>query len=301
MRTAGDQWDIVSSVGWTALMVCAGRAVETHRPDGLVDDPYAERLVRRAGVEPAVPTRPDQRWPDPERVDGETTAADHFWSLMCAYQGVRSRFLDGELLAATRAGADQVVLLAAGLDARAHRLDWPAGTTVYEIDQEQVLGYKDDVLDDEPTRCRRVTVPVDLREDWVTALTAAGFDPTRPSVWLAEGLLPFLPPEAEDDLLRLVGTLAAPGSTIVVEHFVEAFRQMTDDPGVARVGRPFGVEMAELVDADSPRTHPADRLAADGWATATTPATEIAAGYGRPLPALPDGTSMPSEMVVGTR
>jgi hypothetical protein len=122
MRRADDQWDIASSVGWTALMVAAGRAVETHRADGLVDDPYAEDFVARAHTPQPLPTRPEQRWPDAERVGDERTVIDELWSVTCTYQGIRSRFFDTVLATAAGDGVDQVVLLAAGLDARALRL-----------------------------------------------------------------------------------------------------------------------------------------------------------------------------------
>ncbi|WP_018335069.1 SAM-dependent methyltransferase [Actinomycetospora chiangmaiensis] len=300
MRTADDRWDIVSSVGWTALMVAAGRAVESHRPDPLVEDPYAELFVARADTPQPVPTRPDQPWPDPERVGDETTGVDEFWALMSTYQGVRSRFFDRALL---DAGVDQVVLLAAGLDARAYRVDWPAGTTVFEIDQDQVLAFKDEVLTTAGAqeRCRRVAVPVDLRDDWVGALRAAGFDDTRSSAFLAEGLLPFLPAAAESDLLHRVGTLTAPGSTVVVENFASAFAQLRHDPVLPRFGRPFGVEMVGLVDMTEPRPHPADELRRDGWDTKVTPAVDVAAQWGRPLPTMATGTTLDSEFVVARR
>ncbi|GLZ54751.1 SAM-dependent methyltransferase [Actinomycetospora sp. NBRC 106378] len=300
MRTEGDRWDIVSSVGWTALMVAAGRAVERHRPDPLVDDPWAEHFVGRADTPQPLPTHPDQPWPDPERVDGERTVVDEFWTVMSTYQGVRSRFFDRALL---DAGVDQVVLLAVGLDARAYRLDWPAGTTVFEIDQEQVLDFKDEVLTTAGAaqRCRRVAVGVDLRDDWVGALRAAGFDADRPSAFLAEGLLPFLPAAAESELLRLVGTLTAPGSTLVVENFAAAFAQLQHDPALPRFGRPFGVEMTGLVDLTEQRPHPAEALRGDGWQVEVTAGRDVAQRWGRPLETMSTGTTLDSEFVVARR
>ncbi len=303
MRTPNDQWDIVSSVGWTALMVAAGRAVETHRPEPLVEDPYAELFVARAHTPQPVPTRPDQPWPDPERRGDEPTAVDEFWSMMSTYQGVRSRFFDRALLGAAAGGADQVVLLAAGLDARAYRLDWPAGTTLFEIDQEQVLAFKDETLAGEGARerCRRVTVPVDLRDDWPGALREAGFDPSRPSAWLAEGLLPFLPAEAQTALLARVGELAAADSTVVVEDFAGAFEQLQRDPALSRFGLPFGVEMRGLVDLSEQRPDPADQLDAWGFRTERVPTGEVAASWGRPLTPTSTGTSLDNDFLVARR
>jgi methyltransferase (TIGR00027 family) len=304
MRTAHDQWDIASSVGWTALMVAAGRAVETHRADGLVDDPYAEDFVARAQTPQPLPTRPEQRWPDAERVGDERTVMDELWSVMCTYQGIRSRFFDTVLATAAGDGVDQVVLLAAGLDARALRLDWPTGTTLFELDQAGVLEFKDAVLAETGAapRCDRRRIAVDLREDWPAALRAAGFDPGRPSAWLAEGLLPFLPAGAEAELFERIGALAAPGSTITVEHFGSVVDRFRDDPAVARFGSPFGVDMSSLVfveERDGPG--PADRLGRDAWSVRVHTPLELAERYRRALPALSTGTELDSQLITARR
>ena len=111
------------------------------------------------------------------------------------------------------------MILASGLDARAYRLDWPTGTTVFEIDQPQVIELKTATLAGlgaEPTADLRA-VPIDLRHDWPTALRHAGFDADQPTAWIAEGLLAFLPPEAQDRLLDNVTTLSAKGSRLAAE------------------------------------------------------------------------------------
>jgi len=293
-----EQWDIVSSVGFTALMVAAGRAVETNRDGGLVDDPWAERFVDAAAMPQRLPTRPDQAWPD--STGGDDVSA--FWSVMTTYQGVRSRYFDLALTAATEGGVDQVVLLAAGLDSRAVRLSWAAGTTVYEVDQATVLEFKDQVLaehDAKPT-CDRRVVGVDLRDDWVSALRAAGFDPARPSAWLAEGLLPFLPPQAEADLFAAVDRLAAPGSSIAVEHFAPVFEHAADSPVMSAFGAPFGMQIDRLANTE-PRTPPARRLSDAGWTVRTTPSPDAAIDYGRVLPALESGIRMNSELLTATK
>ena len=112
------------------------------------------------------------------------------------------------------------MILASGLDSRAYRLAWPAGTVVYEIDQAEGVEFKTRVLADlgaQPTAERR-TVGIDLREDWPTALKAAGFDPAAPTAWLAEGLLIYLPPEAQDRLFDTITGLSAPGSALATEY-----------------------------------------------------------------------------------
>jgi methyltransferase (TIGR00027 family) len=297
-----EQWDIVSSVGFTALMVAAGRAVETNRDGGLVDDPWAERFVDAAGTPQRLPTRPEEGWPRTGQDPAVAAEVDAFWSVMTTYQGVRSRYFDAALTAATERGIDQVVLLAAGLDSRAVRLSWAAGTTVYEVDQPAVLEFKDEVLAEHGAqpRCDRRVVGVDLRDDWVSALRAAGFDPQRPSVWLAEGLLPFLPAAAEADLFAAVDELSAPGSTVAVEHFAPVFENSAAHPAIVAFGAPFGMDLRDLAQTE-PRTGPAERLTGMGWSVEAIPSPDAAAGFGRPLPALGSGIRMNSVLLTATR
>ncbi|SFM87497.1 methyltransferase, TIGR00027 family [Pseudonocardia ammonioxydans] len=290
MRTADDQWDITSSVGATALVVAAGRATESRRDDRLVDDPLAQAFVDAAG--PVLPV-PDGRTPDGTDCTGGTDGTDEGpgaggddgdeWVAQAGYQGVRSRFFDEALLGA---GTRQVVLLAAGLDARALRLGWPSGTTVFEVDQPRVLGFKDEVIDSvggTPT-ARRVTVPVDLRHDWPAALTAAGFDPRLPTAWLAEGLLPYLPADAERLLFERVHALSAPGSRIAVEHIGGIGDRIAADPYLRSLSeRLFGTDVRGLF-FDEPRTEaPHARLRRYGWTVTARRAADVATDYGRPL------------------
>jgi methyltransferase (TIGR00027 family) len=133
---------------------------------------------------------------------------------------IRTRFFDDFFTGATRDGVRQAVILASGLDTRAYRLRWPAGTLVYEIDQPQVIAFKTNTLSDlgaAPTAERR-TVSIDLRDDWPAALREAGFDVTQPTAWSAEGLLPYLPPDAQDRLFDNITALSAPGSRLATEH-----------------------------------------------------------------------------------
>ena len=114
----------------------------------------------------------------------------------------------------------QIVLLAAGLDSRAYRLRWPDGTVVFELDQPRVLDFKREALSrhgDSPLAERR-EIAVDLRDDWPQALTDQGFDPSRPSAWIAEGLLIYLPAAAQQQLFSGIDALASPGSWLAVEE-----------------------------------------------------------------------------------
>src|ERR1700745_4239283 len=183
VRSAGDSWAITELVGATALGVAAARAAETARPNPLIRDDFARTLVSSAG--PAAAGLPD---PELAVLDGDERG-QRVHRLGIDYQAVRTHFFDEYFDDAVGAGIRQVVILAAGLDSRAYRLDWPAGTAVYEIDQPKVLEYKTGILESHgaaPTAARR-PVPVDLRDDWPAALTAAGFDRAHPAAWPPRG------------------------------------------------------------------------------------------------------------------
>ncbi|ODQ93559.1 class I SAM-dependent methyltransferase [Mycolicibacterium holsaticum] len=213
-RTDNDTWDLASSVGATATMVAAARALATKAEQPLIADPFADPLVRAVGVD--FFTRLVTGELRPEDLDDGATAG---MQRMTDNMAVRTKFFDKFFLDSTRAGVRQAVILASGLDARAYRLAWPAGVVVYEIDQPAVIDFKTRVLAElgtKPTAERR-TVSVDLRFDWPAALIDAGFDPSQPSAWSAEGLLGYLPPDAQDRLLDTITELSAPGSWIAVE------------------------------------------------------------------------------------
>jgi methyltransferase (TIGR00027 family) len=219
-RYEGDTWDLASSVGVTATMVAAARAIATRADRPIINDPFAEPLVKAVGVE--LLSRLASGELDPAELndvhDGAAGSAGAM-SRMADNMAVRTKFFDEFFTDATNAGIKQVVILASGLDSRAYRLAWPAGTVVYEVDQPQVIEFKSRALSGlgaAPTADRRV-VAIDLRDDWPTALRAAGFDPTRPAAWSAEGLLGYLPPEAQDRLLDTITALSAPGSRVATE------------------------------------------------------------------------------------
>jgi methyltransferase (TIGR00027 family) len=282
MRTHDDTWDITTSVGTTAVMVAAARAVETDRPDALIRDPYAKLLVTNAGA--------DVLWElmlDPsmvakvEAIDAETAAN---FQHMRSYQAVRTNFFDRYFNDAVADGIRQVVILASGLDSRAYRLDWPAGTTVYEIDQPKVLEYKSATLADNgvtPAAERR-EVPIDLRQDWPAALRGAGFDPTARTAWLAEGLLMYLPAEAQDKLFTQIGELSAAGSRIAAEtsplhgderreEMRQRFKKVADALGYEPT-----VDVQQLIYHDEHRAVLADWLNDHGWrATAQSAPDEM--------------------------
>jgi methyltransferase (TIGR00027 family) len=216
-RTDDDTWDLASSVGATATMVAAARAMASKAEQPLINDPYAEPLVRAVGLD--LFTRLATGDLNPADLEDDNDGAPAGVQRMTDNMAVRTKFFDEFFLDATSAGIRQAVILASGLDARAYRLPWPDGTTVYEIDQQQVIEFKSRTLAElgaRPTALRRA-VAIDLRDDWPTALKAAGFDPERPSAWSAEGLLGYLPPDAQDRLLDTITELSAPGSRVATE------------------------------------------------------------------------------------
>ncbi|MCW1958032.1 MAG: class I SAM-dependent methyltransferase [Mycobacterium sp.] len=210
MRSDNDSWDITTSVGSTALFVAAARALEAQKADPLAVDPFAEVFCRAIGGPWAALL--DGNAP------GHPLRSDDFGTHFVTFQGARTRYFDAYFRAAAAAGIRQIVMLAAGLDSRAYRLDWPAGTTVFELDQPQVLEFKRQTLDGVNPAANRREVAVDLREDWPAALQDSGFRPDEPSAWIAEGLLIYLPGAAQDQLFRGVDALSCPGSRLAVEE-----------------------------------------------------------------------------------
>lgn len=286
VRTDGDSWDITESVGATALGVAAARAAETARPDALIRDEYAYLLTASAGPAWAQMASADDEWL------GDDEDARRMQAMARDYQAVRTHYFDGYFTAAVRTGIRQVVILAAGLDSRAYRLDWPAGTTVFEIDQPKVLGYKTSTLDAHGAvpKARRIPVAVDLRDDWPSALIAAGFDPTKPTAWLAEGLLPYLPGDAQDRLFDLVTEHSAAGSQIAVEAFTLHPSQYSAEKRAVRRERTaqlrerlgLDLDVDTLIYSDDSRSDAAEWLAEHGWLVDAVPSAEEMTRLGRP-------------------
>ena len=273
-RSHDDNWDLASSVGATATMVAAGRAMATKDPRGLINDPFAEPLVRAVGMDFFT------KMMDGELdIDAIENASPVRMQAMVDGMAVRTKYFDDYFIDATGTGVRQVVILASGLDARAYRLPWPDATVVYEIDQPQVIEFKTITLAGigaEPAANRR-TVAIDLRADWPAALEAAGLDASAPTAWLAEGLLIYLPPEAQDRLFDNITALSAPGSTIATE-FVPGIIDFDADRVREMSGsfRDHGVDidMASLVYAGE-RNHVIDYLRSKGWNVEGVTRTEL--------------------------
>jgi methyltransferase (TIGR00027 family) len=152
-----------------------------------------------------------------------------------------------------------------------------------------VLEFKDTVLREAgaAARCDRVVVGCDLRSDWAAPLRAAGFDASAPTVWLAEGLLQYLPPDAEHALFERIDDLSAPGSHLAVERSAN-LASLAGDDRLREVSERTGIAMDRIV-ATSDRPDPGAWLAERGWTVTDEPVGEVAARYGRDLadPGLP--------------
>ena len=293
-RTDSDTWDLASSVGATATMVATARALATKEAEPLIRDPYADPLVRAVGVEFFIKLLDGQ-----VDLTGEVgTAAAMMTNLMA----VRTKFFDDFFISATAAGIRQAVILASGLDSRAYRLDWPAGTVVYEIDQPEVIAAKSGTMAQigaTPT-CERRTVAIDLREDWPAALRATGFDPAAPTAWIAEGLLIYLPPEAQDKLFDNIIALSAPGSRLATEFHTDHGAGMRErGAAMSERWRGAGLDL-NLTDLwyQGERTSVVEHLDASGWNTTARPRLEVFAEYGRPLAETEDTAALRNSLSV---
>jgi methyltransferase (TIGR00027 family) len=275
-RTDDDSWDLASSVGATATMVAAQRAVANR--EGLIDDPFAEPLVRAVGLDFFV-----------RALDGEIEFEDidPEFNMRRGAEGmtVRTRWFDTLFADAAAAGVRQAVILAAGLDARAYRLPWPDGTVVFEVDQPDVIEFKSKTLAElgaKPTADRR-TVAIDLRADWPKALRDNGFNPKEPTAWIAEGLLIYLPPEAQDLLFDKINELSAPGSRLATEHIPDV--SMFADERSKQISermKKYGhdIEMNDLI-YHGERSDVLEYLTGHGWEVSAqkTPDAYVANGF----------------------
>ncbi len=221
-RTDDDSWDITQSVGVTALGVAAARAAETARENPLIRDPFARQFLNAAGDGPWSVYSGAGNITDDAEIEQEFQKRR---KVMVDYMACRTAFFDEFFIDATKEGIRQAVIVAAGLDARAWRLPWPAGTTVYEIDQSAVLEFKSATLhaSADQLKCARVEVPVDLRQDWSKALREAGFDAESPSAWSTEGLLPYLPARGQELLFERIDKLSVAGSQLAIESMPTDF------------------------------------------------------------------------------
>jgi methyltransferase (TIGR00027 family) len=282
-RTNNDSWDLKTGVGATATMAAAARAVASRQPDPIINDPFAEVLVRAVGLKLLT-----------QVVDGLVEFSEIGAGWIPKVLGIRSRAVDDFVADACRAGIRQAVILASGLDCRAYRLDWPPEAEIYEIDQPAVIDWKKGILTS--LRCTSTAqhrcLGIDLRQDWPTALRRAGFDEAKPTMWIVEGLLVgYLPATAHDEILDAITALSASGSRIAADHIDsrrsdavrEAMNNLHDiwrkhDPDLNLLNLTFS----------GPRQDPTVYLAERGWTTHNANLADLFRAVGRPWPAATD-------------
>jgi methyltransferase (TIGR00027 family) len=309
-RTDDDSWDITQSVGATALGVAAARAAETESENPLINDPFARLFVEAAGEgmwslygDPKLLAKVVELEPDVQtRIQ-----------LMIDFFATRTAFFDEFFLSAADSGVRQVVILASGLDARSWRLPWPDGTVVYELDQPKVLEFKSSTLREhgaQPT-AQLVNVPIDLRQDWPKALQEAGFDASRPAVWSAEGLVRYLPAQAQDLLFERIHLLSVAGTRVASNVPGEGFT----DPGLVRRQREdmqrIRAAAAKLVKVEvtdfNDLWYPEERRPVDGWLreqgwdVSVATFKELMARYGRSVPEGIEDLMPPTQYVSAQR
>jgi methyltransferase (TIGR00027 family) len=244
------------AVAGTGLLVAAIRARESARADRLFTDPFADKLAGAAGHRMLNAALAEA---------GEQSVAEIV---------VRTRFHDDALLRVTRQ-VKQVVILAAGMDARAYRIAWPVGTTVFELDQPEVIDAKADLLDRDEATCRRVAIGVDLADDWPTTLVAAGFDVRLPSVWVVEGLLQYLDEPAVRQLFARIDAVSAPDSVVLYDAVGKV---LLESPFMASV-------LTAMAEQGSPwlfgTDEPGDLAAGLGWTADVTDVAVPGNAWGR--------------------
>ncbi|MDX3803632.1 class I SAM-dependent methyltransferase [Streptomyces sp. AK04-3B] len=272
-----------SGVWATAVGVARVRALESEREDALFRDPLAQAFAAAGGLWPSSPPSTDDESARRRRLAVSFSVV------------IRTKFLDDLLRQASASGVRQVVLLGAGMDSRAFRMDWPEGTRLFEVDTAAPLDFKASVLRHERAvaSCERITVAMDLREDWPGALAAAGHDPAEPTVWIAEGLLIYLPEDAVELLLARISAQSAAGSRMgltwgsrgVIERFAAD----------AVPGSAASMWLSEMPD------DPVGRLAGYGWEADCHTLRERAAAYGRPIDTPPRREERPGGLISAVR
>ncbi|MBD2459868.1 SAM-dependent methyltransferase [Oscillatoria sp. FACHB-1407] len=252
------------SVSYTALIMAAKRAIESTRPDRLFDDPFAAQL---AGEEVDILI---QQWAS---MGKELEFAKIAYT---RYVAVRTRFFDEFVLSAS-AEAQQLVILGAGMDTRAFRLPWATEMQIYEVDRPEIMTYKESILKDAPLSCQRQSIALDLTDDWVDALCCQGYQCDRPSIWLLEGLLMYLPEATVHPLLQTIAALTTPGSRLGVDLIsVRSLECALRSQGRVRRHWQFATNEPEQL------------LAQYGWAATVVEPGDPTADFGRcPDPPLP--------------
>lgn len=194
--------DKMNGVAKTSLLVAAMRAAETKRSESegrLFSDPFAETLAGDLGFEIMQKAIAEV---------GEQPAI-----------AIRTAFIDEKFNNALSDGVRQIVILAAGMDSRSYRLNFPEEVKVFELDQPEVLEYKNEKLLHTKPKCQRKPIEVDLREEWQNKLLQAGFNTGERTLWCVEGLLMYLTEDQVITLFKRINTLASSKDILLFDIF----------------------------------------------------------------------------------
>jgi methyltransferase (TIGR00027 family) len=233
---------VLPGISKTSLYVAAGRAVGAREPDPLARNPdyLAEKLL-------GDPSKLDVDHPTVRALSlpYEDAMKDVEVISSVRMMTIRTRFIDDALARAVAGGATQVVILGAGFDSHAYRCqELLAGVKVFEVDRPATQALKkeriNDVLGGPPANL--TYVPIDFQhEDLLEVLKRHGYDPSRRTFFILEGVLMYLPEEAARGTLRFVAA-HPPGSGIVFDFVYRAMIDMIakiDMAAVPEAAKPF--------------------------------------------------------------
>jgi methyltransferase (TIGR00027 family) len=196
--------NIPIAVGKTSLFIAAARSIETkkQKKERLFEDPYAELLAGNEGFN--LLKQAQLSFPALQ----ETVAFRTYFIDKCLYEWI----IEGNI--------KQLILLGSGMDTRAWRLPFKKNVNVYEIDFEEVLKYKNKLIDSTNraplSKAQKIFLQSDLtKEDWINSLKKGGFKSLQESVWVMEGLLMYLKENEVESILKEVFLLSSPGSRIL--------------------------------------------------------------------------------------
>ena len=210
----------------TALETTAYRAIGAKHPDPNIrnEDYLAERFL---GAEERAILKGEGSQAVLAALELDTIAAWKSLGPGIAFATAvhaRTRYIDQVFKEGLASGATQVVILGAGLDSRAYRLgDVLRGARVFEVDFPPTQEYKKkrvrEVLNALPAHV--TYVPIDFtKDDLAIVLRQAGYDTTKKTVFVWEGVTFYIPEDAVNGTLRFVASNSAPGSRIVFDYFL---------------------------------------------------------------------------------
>ena len=222
----------------TAQGVAKQRLIETLAKSDkrVINDPYADRFVMGAGFIKLMGHK-FSAW------FGKKLAPGLHEHLIA-----RTRFIDDLIEKAANSGAEQYVILGAGYDLRAHRLDLPSSLRIFEVDQAEVQARKRSKLPENITNAANVTyVTIDFtHQSLAEQLTAAGFDKSKPTIFTLEGVSQYITKEAVSSTIEELATLIQTTSATFFISYVDEL--LNKDPEACfGTGYPNAARRAETI------------------------------------------------------